>query len=174
MLAISATADSSSPRHVEVQSLLGQRYDAVIDSADDLTFGLGIPRGSALPRRLYPIRHLGTPMIHRLRQPRFLEVLLRQPRRNHTEYLDPSPDPESESTASVPAPSVRTLSGFRVVLEWPGTTADWILEQTSSLEKGEGGWEAVPASSLKKTGETVTYTESTAGTLARFFRLRSP
>ncbi len=90
-LAASVRADSGEVRYVEVHSTLGQMYDTAIAADDAATFGLSIPRGTALPRRLYPVRNLGVPMTQKLNQPEYKEVLLRHPKRNHTEYLDPNP-----------------------------------------------------------------------------------
>jgi hypothetical protein len=78
-VATSGRASADEVRHVQVQSLLGQVYDAVIGAEDAESFGLSIPRGTALPRRLYPVGNLGVPMIHELRQPRYRNVLLHWP-----------------------------------------------------------------------------------------------
>jgi hypothetical protein len=107
------TAAGEEVRYVEVQSLLGQMYDAVIAAEDTQTFGLSIPRGTALPRRMYPVRNLGVPMVQRRDQPQFKEVLLRYPRRNYTAYLD-SRSPRGETTSagsSVCAGSVQGQPG---------------------------------------------------------------
>lgn len=85
-------ADAGEARHVEVQAVLGQMYDAVVDADDVETFGLSIPRGTALPRRLYPVRNLGVPMIQRANLKQYQAVLLRRPKRNYTAYLDPDRD----------------------------------------------------------------------------------
>ncbi|MBI2927643.1 MAG: immunoglobulin domain-containing protein [Verrucomicrobia bacterium] len=90
-LVASVRADSGEVRYVEVLSTLGQMYDTAIAADDAATFGLSIPRGTALPRRLYPVRNLGVPMTQKLDQPAYKEVLLRHPKRNHTAYVDPNP-----------------------------------------------------------------------------------
>jgi hypothetical protein len=64
-------------------------YDAVTGANNIANFGLSIPRGTALPRRLYPVRHLGVPMIQKLYQAEYQNVLLRHPLRNYIAYLDP-------------------------------------------------------------------------------------
>ncbi len=100
-------AVSGEVRYVEVQSLLGQMYDAVISADDTESFGLSIPRGTALPRRMYPVRNLGVPMIQELRLAQYQNVLLRYPQRAYTAYLEPNRG--SSSTAN-PRPAAIILT----------------------------------------------------------------
>lgn len=87
-------------RHVEVMSSLGQVCDTAVAVDDTTTFGFSIPRGTALPRRMYPIRSLGVPMIQWFERPEYREVLLRHPKRNHTEYPVPNQEVEQQDDSS--------------------------------------------------------------------------
>ena len=171
-------ADTNDVRHVEVQSLLGQVYDTAIAADDAETFGLSIPRGTALPRRLYPVRSLGVPMIHRMNQPLYKEVLLRRPQRSHTEYLDPNPESIQPATPpeQPPAISVTTTTGDvnALVLSWPATAGGWQLESASALTGDGSVWSPVPESSYYTNGATIFCLQPFQPVGASFFRIHKP
>jgi hypothetical protein len=173
---VGAWADTNELRYVEVHSLLGQVYDTAISVEDTETFGLSIPRGTALPRRMYPVRNLGVPMIHRLDQPHYREVLLRRPLRCYTEHLDPNPE-TGETTVtepSAPSVSVSTDTGGdeTIVLSWPTTSAGWELESAPALVGDGSVWTPVPASSYQTNGRVIICTQPLQSVSNWFFRLR--
>lgn len=176
-VAVSSHASTGEVRHVEVQGTLGQMYDATIAADDAETFGLGIPRGTALPRRMYPVRNLGTPMIQRLQQPLYKDVLLRHIQRNHTEYLDPNCDGDLQASPSSPALSVApgaASTNGAISLSWPVSAGHWTLECAPALAGSATVWLPVSPSSYQTNGSLVSFTETAQTSRARFFRLRQP
>ena len=176
-VAASSPASSGEVRHVQVQSVLGQMYDAVIDADDTATFGLSIPRGTALPRRMYPVRNLGMPMIHKRAEPVYLDVLLRNPQRNYTEYLDPNASgnqvTNSPPVVGTPFLTPQFTPAGSIQLSWSASAADWALEETAVL--GPGGpasWNLVPSALYQINGDTVFYEEPLVTRGSKFFRLR--
>ena len=152
-------------------------YDAVIDADDTMTFGLSIPRGTALPRRLYPVRNLGVPMIHQRSEPVYQDVLLRYPKRNYTAYVDPSLS--SGTTTNLP-PAVVTPSltpqltrPGTIQLAWPSAAAGWGLEETGAFAGGlRTFWSLIPSARYQTNGGTIFYEEPVASRGSKFFRLR--
>jgi hypothetical protein len=170
-------ADSNDVRYVEVQSVLGQMYDTAIAADDADTFGLSIPRGTALPRRMYAVRNLGVPMIQKLRQPQYKDVLLRHPKRNHTEYLDPNPESDQTVNPTPPVISVATGAGASdnvIILSWPVAGADWRLESAPALIDGSTVWTPISPSLCQTNGDTISFVETVQPSGTKFFRLHKP
>jgi len=172
--AASGRAASGDLRYVEVQSTLGQMYDTAISTDDLATFGFSIPRGTALPHRLYPVRNLGVPMIHKTRRPQYKEVLLRHPQRNYTEYLDPDSDTDHSGNPPAIPPTLSIINHLNlgtVTLFWPVTPGDWRLESAATLNS-VATWSLIPPASYQINGNTVSHVTAVGISGARFFRLR--
>ncbi|MCL5096002.1 MAG: hypothetical protein M1608_00400 [Candidatus Omnitrophica bacterium] len=178
-LVVLSRAETNEVRYVEVQSLLGQVHDTAIDADDTETFGLSIPRGTALPRRMYPVRNLGVPMVQKLNQPRYKAVLLRRPKWSHTEYLEPDSEvvPITPPVSTPPIISAVIGTGRTnqtITIFWPASAADWRVESIPALVEGDLFWTPVPPSLYQTNDDSLFYVEPVSSYGSKFFRLHKP
>ena len=85
-------AQSSDERYVAVFPMMGQIYHGAVNPLDFETRGLSLPRGTVLPKRMFPVKEMGFPGIITIQRPEYQGMLLRHPGMSASNYLDPSPD----------------------------------------------------------------------------------